>query len=59
MELMKNVELDLVCRVCLTVKKEMRNLFGESVVEMLEEISNRIKVSELLLSLLFSCLIYF
>ncbi|CAO1441551.1 unnamed protein product [Diamesa serratosioi] len=43
---MKNVELDLVCRVCLTVKKEMRNLFGESVVEMLEEISNRIKVKK-------------
>lgn len=53
MELMKNVELDLVCRVCLTVKKEMRNLFGESVVEMLEEISNKIKVSKLLFDLLF------
>lgn len=33
----KTLELDKVCRVCLTVKKEMRPLFGEMVAEMLME----------------------
>lgn len=37
MEPMKNLELDKVCRCCLTVKKEMRPLFGESIAEMLTE----------------------
>lgn len=34
---MKNLELDKVCRCCLTVKKEMRPLFGESIAEMLTQ----------------------
>jgi hypothetical protein len=36
---MKNVELDKICRICLTVKKDMRPLFGEMVAEMVQEIS--------------------
>lgn len=30
LSLMKNIELDKICRICLTVKKDMRPLFGES-----------------------------
>ncbi|XP_058065225.1 zinc finger protein 181 [Anopheles bellator] len=37
--LIKNIELDKICRICLAVKKEMRPLFGEMVAEMLMEIS--------------------
>lgn len=33
----KTLELDKICRVCLTVKKDMRPLFGEMVAEMLME----------------------
>lgn len=36
-EAMKNLELDKVCRCCLTVKKEMHPLFGELIAEMLSE----------------------
>lgn len=35
----KTLELDKVCRVCLTAKKDMRPLFGEMVAEMLMEFS--------------------
>ncbi|XP_055709048.1 zinc finger and BTB domain-containing protein 17 [Phlebotomus papatasi] len=31
----KNLDLDKICRVCLTVKKDMRPLFGEMVADML------------------------
>lgn len=34
---MKNLELDKICRCCLTVKKEMRPLFGELIAEMLTD----------------------
>ncbi|ETN67340.1 hypothetical protein AND_000853 [Anopheles darlingi] len=37
--LVKNIELDKICRICLVVKKEMRPLFGEMVAEMLMEIA--------------------
>lgn len=40
----KTLELDKICRVCLTVKKDMRPLFGEMVSEMLMECT-RIQVS--------------
>lgn len=33
----KTLELDKICRVCLTVKKDMRPLYGEMVAEMLME----------------------
>lgn len=33
----KTLELDKICRVCLTVKKDMRPLFGEMISEMLME----------------------
>lgn len=33
----KTLELDKICRVCLTAKKDMRPLFGEMVAEMLME----------------------
>ncbi|XP_058464105.1 chorion transcription factor Cf2 [Malaya genurostris] len=39
LNLMKNLELDKICRICLAVKKEMRPLFGEMVAEMLMEIA--------------------
>lgn len=35
----KTLELDKICRVCLTAKKDMRPLFGEMVAEMLMEFS--------------------
>lgn len=41
---MKTLELDKVCRVCLTTKKDMRPLFGEMVAEMLMEVA-RIQVN--------------
>lgn len=31
------LELDKICRVCLTEKKDMRPLYGEMVAEMLME----------------------
>uniref|UniRef100_A0A182J9R6 Protein krueppel n=1 Tax=Anopheles atroparvus TaxID=41427 RepID=A0A182J9R6_ANOAO len=37
--IVKNIELDKICRICLVVKKEMRPLFGEMVAEMLMEIA--------------------
>lgn len=37
---LKNVELDKICRVCLTPKKEMRPLFGELIADMLMEVAN-------------------
>ncbi|XP_053676154.1 zinc finger protein 26 [Anopheles nili] len=37
--LVRNIELDKICRICLVVKKEMRPLFGEMVAEMLMEIA--------------------
>lgn len=40
----KTLELDKICRVCLTAKKDMRPLFGEMVAEMLMECA-RIHVS--------------
>lgn len=43
MDEVKNIELDKVCRVCLTIKKDMRPLFGEMVSEMLMEVA-RIEV---------------
>jgi hypothetical protein len=42
----KNVELDKICRVCLSVKKEMQPLFAEQVAEMLMDCT-RIKVEDL------------
>lgn len=33
----KTLELDKICRVCLTVKKDMRPLFGEMIADMLME----------------------
>lgn len=36
-EEMRQLELDKVCRCCLTVKKEMRPLFGERIADMLVE----------------------
>ncbi|XP_058831104.1 zinc finger and SCAN domain-containing protein 2 [Topomyia yanbarensis] len=39
LNLMKNLELDKICRICLAVKKEMRPLFGEMVAEMLMEVA--------------------
>lgn len=44
MEEVKNIDLDKVCRVCLTIKKDMRPLFGEMVSEMLMEVA-RIQVT--------------
>lgn len=35
----KTLELDKICRICLTAKKDMRPLFGERVAEMLMEFS--------------------
>uniref|UniRef100_A0A182NN79 Protein krueppel n=1 Tax=Anopheles dirus TaxID=7168 RepID=A0A182NN79_9DIPT len=37
--IIRNIELDKICRICLAVKKEMRPLFGEMVAEMLMEIA--------------------
>lgn len=39
------MELDKICRLCLTTKKDMRNLFQDNLVNMIEEISNSMKVS--------------
>lgn len=41
----KTLELDKICRVCLTVKKDMRPLFGEMIADMLMECA-RIQVCE-------------
>lgn len=45
MEPLKNLELDKICRCCLTVKKEMRPLFGELIAKMLIECA-QIQVEE-------------
>uniref|UniRef100_A0A182LVC1 Uncharacterized protein n=1 Tax=Anopheles culicifacies TaxID=139723 RepID=A0A182LVC1_9DIPT len=37
--IVRNIELDKICRICLAVKKEMRPLFGEMIAEMLMEIA--------------------
>lgn len=42
----KTLELDKICRVCLTVKKDMRPLFGEMIADMLMECA-RIQVNNL------------
>lgn len=42
----KTLELDKICRVCLTAKKDMRPLFGEMVAEMLMDCA-RIHVSSM------------
>lgn len=40
------MELDKICRLCLTTKKDMRNLFQDNLVSMVEEISgNSMKVN--------------
>lgn len=41
----KTLELDKICRVCLTVKKDMRPLFGEMIAELLMECA-RIQVMD-------------
>lgn len=42
---MKNLELDKICRVCLSIKKDMRPLFGnEMISDMLMDFA-RIQVS--------------
>lgn len=41
----KTLELDKVCRVCLSVKKDMRPLYGEMVAEMLMDFA-RIQVRD-------------
>lgn len=51
MDEVKTLELDKVCRVCLTTKKEMRPLYGEMVAEMLMEVAPRIHVSKYYLPL--------
>lgn len=33
--IIKTLELDKICRVCLNIKKEMRPLFGELMADML------------------------
>lgn len=35
----KTLELDKICRVCLSIKKDMRPLYGEMVADMLMEFS--------------------
>lgn len=40
----KTLELDKICRVCLTIKKDMRPLYGEMIAEMLMECA-RIQVN--------------
>uniref|UniRef100_A0A182YI57 Protein krueppel n=1 Tax=Anopheles stephensi TaxID=30069 RepID=A0A182YI57_ANOST len=37
--IVRNIELDKICRICLAVKKDMRPLFGEMIAEMLMEIA--------------------
>lgn len=37
LEALKNLELDKICRCCLTVKKEMRPLFCDAIVQMLSD----------------------
>lgn len=46
------MELDKICRLCLTTKKDMRNLFQDNLVNMIEEISNSIKVNKIFTALL-------
>lgn len=40
------MELESICRLCLTTKKDMRNLFQDNLVNMIEEISNLMKVNK-------------
>jgi hypothetical protein len=37
--------LEKICRLCLTIKKDMRNLFDDNIISMLEEFCS-IKVRE-------------
>ncbi|KAL7018640.1 hypothetical protein ACKWTF_010841 [Chironomus riparius] len=39
------MELEKICRLCLTIKKDMRNLFTENIISMLEEFCN-VKISK-------------
>lgn len=39
------MELDKICRLCLTIKKDMSNLFANNILEMLNEFCNTIKVN--------------
>uniref|UniRef100_A0A336MRD5 CSON005779 protein n=1 Tax=Culicoides sonorensis TaxID=179676 RepID=A0A336MRD5_CULSO len=39
-ESLKNIELDKVCRICLSKRQSMRPLFGELIVDMLMEIAH-------------------
>lgn len=36
---LRYLDLDKICRVCLTSKKDMRPLFGEMIADMLMEVS--------------------
>lgn len=44
---MRTLELDKICRVCLTVKKDMRPIFGEMVADMLMECARVQVMSEI------------
>lgn len=64
----KTLELDKVCRVCLTIKKDMRPLYGEMIAEMLMDCT-RIQVNifkdcipfltEMILSIFFSVSLWY
>lgn len=45
MEMMRNINLDKICRICLTEKRDMRCLFGESIATMVNEICPEVSVS--------------
>ncbi|XP_063696819.1 zinc finger protein SNAI2-like isoform X2 [Culicoides brevitarsis] len=45
-ESLKNIELDKICRLCLSKRKSMRPLFGELIVDMLMEIT-QVKVENI------------
>lgn len=38
-ESLKNIELDKICRICLSKRPAMRPLFGQLIVDMLMEIA--------------------
>lgn len=37
---LKSDDLEKICRLCLTIKKDMRNMFTENIISMLEEFCN-------------------
>lgn len=45
-ESLKNIELDKICRICLSKRPAMRPLFGELIVDMLMEIA-QVKVENI------------